>query len=158
MEVQALLARWPMLGGTRKVREISVYCTCWWYSLCNLKYWSNYTNTCSYNLGCWIYTSNFFHIFLVCLTDMTNTIKCSLFSMFDFISCGSTGQRFTTSTMAATGKGTCACDSCVLLYLFFTNCPVLNVEKWILDCWSADGNIFYFFLALYFFFLFKNIF
>ena len=65
----------------------SLCCTCWWYSLCHLEYWSNYTNTCSYNLGCWIYTSNFFHNFLVCLTDITNTIKCSLFSMFDFIRC-----------------------------------------------------------------------
>ena len=27
----------------------------------------------------------FFHNFLVCLTDITTTIKCSLFSMFDFI-------------------------------------------------------------------------
>jgi hypothetical protein len=53
--------------------------TCWWYSLCNFQYWSNCTNTCSYNLGCWIYTSNFFYIFLLCLTDITTTIKCSLF-------------------------------------------------------------------------------
>ena len=61
------------------VREIGLDDTCWWHSLCNLEYWSNCTKTCLYNLGCWIYTSNFFYIFLVCLTDITNTIKCSLF-------------------------------------------------------------------------------
>ena len=38
--------------------------------------------------------------------------------------CGSTGQRFTTSTMAATGKGTCACYSCVVQSLYR---PVLTV-------------------------------
>ena len=31
-------------------------------------------------MGCWIYTSNFFHHFLVWLTDIPTTIKCSLFS------------------------------------------------------------------------------
>jgi hypothetical protein len=53
--------------------------------LCTFQYWSNCTKTCLYNVGCWIYTSNCFHLFLVCLTDITTTIKCSLFSMFDFI-------------------------------------------------------------------------
>ena len=24
----------------------SLSCTCWWYSLCNVEYWSNYTNPC----------------------------------------------------------------------------------------------------------------
>ena len=35
--------------------------------------------------GVVVIPSNFVHLFLVCLTNMTTTIKCSLFSMFDFI-------------------------------------------------------------------------
>jgi hypothetical protein len=34
------------------VRKISVYCTCWWYSLCNFQYRQHYENTCSYNVEC----------------------------------------------------------------------------------------------------------
>jgi hypothetical protein len=34
------------------VREISVYCTCWLYSLCNFQYRQQYENTCSYNFEC----------------------------------------------------------------------------------------------------------
>ena len=32
--------------------KIHVYCTCWWYSLCNFQYRSLYENTCSYNFEC----------------------------------------------------------------------------------------------------------
>ena len=35
-----------------RVREIGLCYTCWWYSLCNLEYWSNCTKTCLYNVGC----------------------------------------------------------------------------------------------------------
>jgi hypothetical protein len=34
------------------VREIGIYCTCWWYSLCNFQYRQHYENTCSYNFDC----------------------------------------------------------------------------------------------------------
>jgi hypothetical protein len=34
------------------VRKISVYCTCWWYSLCNFQYRSSYENTCSDHFVC----------------------------------------------------------------------------------------------------------
>jgi hypothetical protein len=33
----------------RRVREIDIYCTCRWYSLCNFPYRQHYENTCSYN-------------------------------------------------------------------------------------------------------------
>ena len=58
--------RCPTCGTKRGTWHL--YCTCWWCSLCNLEYWSKYTNTFSYNLGCWIDPSKFFHRFLVCLT------------------------------------------------------------------------------------------
>ena len=32
--------------------KIHVYCTCWWYSLCNFQYRSLYEKTCSYNFEC----------------------------------------------------------------------------------------------------------
>ena len=35
-----------------QVRKTSVYCTCWWYSLCNFQYRQHYENTCSYNVEC----------------------------------------------------------------------------------------------------------
>ena len=35
-----------------KVREISVYCTCWWYSLCTFQYRQHYEKTGSYNFEC----------------------------------------------------------------------------------------------------------
>jgi len=34
------------------VREIGLYDTCWWYSLCNFQYRQQYENTCSYNVDC----------------------------------------------------------------------------------------------------------
>jgi hypothetical protein len=37
------------VGGGGK---IIVYCTCWWYSLCNFQYRQHYENTCSYNFDC----------------------------------------------------------------------------------------------------------
>ena len=52
-----------------QVRDVGNYDTCWWYSWCNLEYCSKYTNTCSYNSGCCIYTSNFFHILMFDLHD-----------------------------------------------------------------------------------------
>jgi hypothetical protein len=35
-----------------QVREIGLYHTCWWYSLCNFQYRQHYENTGSYNLDC----------------------------------------------------------------------------------------------------------
>ena len=35
-----------------QVREIFMYCTCWWYSLCNFQYRQHYEHTGSYNLDC----------------------------------------------------------------------------------------------------------
>ena len=40
------------LPATASVREICIYCTCWWYSLCNFQYRQQYENTCSYNFEC----------------------------------------------------------------------------------------------------------
>jgi len=34
------------------VREIGIYDTCWWYSLCNFQYRQHYENTGSYNFDC----------------------------------------------------------------------------------------------------------
>ena len=34
------------------VREIGLYYTCGWYSLCNFQYRQHYENTCSYNFDC----------------------------------------------------------------------------------------------------------
>ena len=34
------------------VREIGLYDTCWWYSLCNFQYRQHYENTFSYNFEC----------------------------------------------------------------------------------------------------------
>ena len=34
------------------VREIDLYYTCWWYSLCNFQYRQQSENTCSYNVDC----------------------------------------------------------------------------------------------------------
>ena len=34
------------------VRDIGLYYTCWWYSLCNFQYRQHYENTCSYNVDC----------------------------------------------------------------------------------------------------------
>jgi hypothetical protein len=34
------------------VREIYIYDTCWWYSLCNFQYRQQYEKTCSYNVDC----------------------------------------------------------------------------------------------------------
>ena len=47
--MQAVLAAAADDAGAGK---ISVYCTCWWYSLCNFQYRSLYENTCSYNVDC----------------------------------------------------------------------------------------------------------
>ena len=35
-----------------QVREIGLYDTCWWYSLCNFQYRQQYENTCWYNFEC----------------------------------------------------------------------------------------------------------
>ena len=35
-----------------KVCEISVYCTCWWYSLCTFQYRQHYEKTCSDHFDC----------------------------------------------------------------------------------------------------------
>ena len=40
------------LLGDVQVREIGIYYTCWWYSLCNFQYRQHYENTCSYNFDC----------------------------------------------------------------------------------------------------------
>ena len=51
----------------RMVREIGVYDTCWWYSLCNFQYRQQYEHTCSYNFDCCMYTNMYFCIFyLMC--------------------------------------------------------------------------------------------
>ena len=42
----------PILAFVDAVREIGLYYTCWWYSLCNFLYRPHYENTCSYNLDC----------------------------------------------------------------------------------------------------------
>ena len=34
------------------VCDIGLYCTWWWYSLCNFQYRQHYENTCSYNVDC----------------------------------------------------------------------------------------------------------
>jgi hypothetical protein len=34
------------------VREICLYYTCWWYSLCNFQYRQHYENTCSDHFEC----------------------------------------------------------------------------------------------------------
>ena len=73
--------RCPTCGTKRGTWHL--YCTCWWYSLCNLEYWSKYTNTFSYNLGCWIDPSKFFSSFS-CMFDITTTIySLVVSSMFD---------------------------------------------------------------------------
>ena len=41
-----------VVADTADQGKISVYCTCWWYSLCNFQYRSLYENTCSYNFEC----------------------------------------------------------------------------------------------------------
>jgi hypothetical protein len=61
--------RWTRIRST-----VRLCCTCWWHSLCNLEYWSNCTKTCLDHVGSWMDPRNFFHLFLVCLTDMTTTI------------------------------------------------------------------------------------
>ena len=38
--------------ATTKVREIGLYYTCWWYSLCNFQYRQHYENTCSDHVDC----------------------------------------------------------------------------------------------------------
>ena len=54
---------WPFDPSIEQpARTWSRCCTCWWYSWCNLKYWSNDTNTCSDHLGSWSDPSNFFFI------------------------------------------------------------------------------------------------
>ena len=40
------------LLGDVQVREIGLYDTCWWYSLCTFQYRQQYKNTCSYNVDC----------------------------------------------------------------------------------------------------------
>jgi hypothetical protein len=40
---------WPGRFFPKWVREIGIYCTCWWYSLCNFQYRQHYENTFSYN-------------------------------------------------------------------------------------------------------------
>ena len=35
------------MGVAPDVRDIGIYCTCWWYSLCNFQYRQHYENTCS---------------------------------------------------------------------------------------------------------------
>ena len=61
---------------------VRLYVTCWWYSWCNFQYRQHYENTCSDHFDCGIYTSNFFHLFILCLTYMTSTINTNAF--FDF--------------------------------------------------------------------------
>ena len=35
-----------LLPGEDLVRDIGLYCTCWWYSLCNFQYRQHCENTC----------------------------------------------------------------------------------------------------------------
>ena len=51
---------WP----TSKVREICLYYTCWWYSLCNFQYRQHYEHTGPYNVDCCIYTNMYFYILI----------------------------------------------------------------------------------------------
>ena len=59
--------------------KICLYCTCWWYSLCNFQYRQQYENTCSYNFDCWIYTHMYFFIFIWYGNTMTSMINTNLF-------------------------------------------------------------------------------
>ena len=43
--------------------QVRLYCTCWWYSLCNFQYRSYYAHTCSYNFDCCIRTCIFLFLF-----------------------------------------------------------------------------------------------
>ena len=63
------------------VREICLYYTCWWYSLCNFPYRQQNENTCSYHFDCWIYTNMYFFIFIVCLNTITSMINTNVFSI-----------------------------------------------------------------------------
>jgi hypothetical protein len=42
----------PILAFVDAVREIGLYDTCWWYSLCNFQYRQHYEHTCSDHLDC----------------------------------------------------------------------------------------------------------
>ena len=49
---QQLLLSMPEAKDAVLVREIGIYDTCWWYSLCNFQYRQHYENTCWYNFEC----------------------------------------------------------------------------------------------------------
>ena len=69
---------WP----TSKVREICLYYTCWWYSLCHFQYRQQSEKTCSYNFECFIYTNMNFYILILCGNTRTSRIKTNLFFRF----------------------------------------------------------------------------
>jgi hypothetical protein len=52
LDVVVLMSEKLTLENQLLEGKIRVYCTCWWYSLCNFQYRSLYENTCSYNFEC----------------------------------------------------------------------------------------------------------
>ena len=61
------------------VREICLYCTCWWYSLGTFQYRQQYENTGPYNFDCWMYTNLYFYIFIWCVNTRTSMITTNVF-------------------------------------------------------------------------------
>jgi hypothetical protein len=88
---------------TTQVSEIGLYYKCWWYSLCNFQYRSNYENTCSYTFDCWIYTNMYCFIFILCVNTITSMITTNLFSIW-LISRAFTHRPWETTCMGLTNK------------------------------------------------------